>query len=124
MVEMKLVGNMLLEYRDKRDVLPTAESPMMIKWMDGVGWRLEFVLDLFDMVGVGVSSGRGGRVWAGYGGGSRELLGLDNCLAFVHDKRPRGEMCRPHWRVNCVVRCKSMSAGRKEGSIFRKIFSQ
>jgi len=50
---------MLLEYRDKRDVLPTAESPMMIKWMDGVGWRLEVVLDLFDMVGVGVSSWRG-----------------------------------------------------------------
>jgi hypothetical protein len=67
MVEMKLVGNMLLEYRDKRDVLPTAESPMMIKWMDGVGWRLEVVLDLFDMVGVGVSSGR--EEWGASGSG-------------------------------------------------------
>ena len=67
MVEMKLVGNMLLEYRDKRDVLPTAESPMMIKWMDGVGWRLEFVLDLFDMVGVGVV-GEGGKSVGGSGG--------------------------------------------------------
>ena len=59
--------------------------------------------------------GEGGESVGGVWGGSRELLGLDNCLAFVHDKRPRGEKCRSHWRVNCVYVVLNVGG---EGSIF------
>ena len=85
-----------------------------------------------------------GRCWMAFGGRSRpfrhggcwsvvgeggecggecavKLLGLDNCLAFVHDKRPRGEMCRPHWRVNCVYVV--LNVGCRRGRVYfcRKI---